>query len=1183
MAGTAKQYELLFQLTARLGPNFSQSFKNASKTMQTMQTDLKNADQKLKDVSAYQKQQNAVAKSKERVSELQAEHQRLVEEIEATGEATPELTKKLQANEKALQKAKDATATAEEKLGKLSDTLKEAGVNTNNLDKETGELKEQYDKLQKSQEKVQALTEKQAATKQAISQTKGQLVGLVGTVTAIGAAIYAGPVKNAMKWQQQMRNVATLLDGDVKGRIAELNKNVMALSNSTGIGTSDLTDGLYQVVSAFGDSADAAKQLEIAAKAAKAGNATTTDSINLLSAVTKGYGDTSAEAQQKAADLAFQTVKLGQTSFPELASSIGAVIPLASTLGTKQEDLFGAMATLTGVTGGTAEVTTQLKATMKSFLSPSKDMQKSLESMGYESGKALLESEGLQGALEKLKGSVGGDELAFAKLFSSVEAQNAVLALAGNQADNFTEKTKQMYEATGAAQKAFETATDSTEARTQKAKNSIMNLGTVLGDMLLPYVGQAAEKVADLAAKVSDFAQKNPEVIKTVAKIAAGLVGLKAGGLVAKLGFLNVQNGFFGLQKEFAKLSGLGITKYLGSLGGAFSGIPGAGKGILSYFKNVGGAAKGVTTAFSGVLNQSTIFTKISSVISGVGGKAGSLFTTMGGNLLTKLIQPFSLLGGKLGGVLSGIGGIITRSPIGKIGGLIGAGFGKITTFLAPVGNAVKTMLGPIGKLASTALGPLGGIAGKILPIVGIVTTVITVFKLLQNHLQEIRKFIQKTFGDEALAVFDKVVAVITNVGNVIKGIFSGGNIGEARNKIQEIFGDKGTKVFDTLVNVLGTVRKAVANVIQFVTDNVVPVAEQVLQVIITRVIPGIVSFIKAAAPTIMQIIQSVVDFVGEAIPIIASFIAGLMPVISDVITFIQTYVLPIISRVFSFLTGTVMPAISAAIQAILPVVINVLSILLPAIQTALTTIWNIVVPIIQGILAVVQAVLPVILAVVQSVIGSISGVIQNLMTILQGIISFVTGVFTGNWSQAWEGIKSIFSGAVGGLGEIIKAPLRVVISAVNTVIRGLNKLKVPDWVPGLGGKGINIPEIPGFAKGTDRTPSTFIAGENGPELITNAANRKVFTAAQTGQIFNNAVKAENINTANGVNASLGGAGTITLQVTNSPTVVVQGGDTNGIKEQLAQYDEEFLEKLREIIRQILKEQKEQEGRVAYA
>ena len=139
-----------------------------------------------------------------------------------------------------------------------------------------------------------------------------------------------------MAFEKQMSNVGTLLEGDVQGRLAELSKSIISISNATGAGTGDLTDGLYQVISAFGDTADSAKILETATKAATAGGATTTDAINLLSAVTKGYGDTSAEAQQKVADWAFQTVKLGQTSFPELAASMGKVIPLASTLAVKQ-------------------------------------------------------------------------------------------------------------------------------------------------------------------------------------------------------------------------------------------------------------------------------------------------------------------------------------------------------------------------------------------------------------------------------------------------------------------------------------------------------------------------------------------------------------------------------------------------------------------------------------------------------------------------------------------------------------------------------------------------------------------------------------------------------------------------------------------------------------------------------
>lgn len=955
-----KQFELLFQLTARLGPNFSQSFKNASKTMNALQNDLRSADQKLKDVSAYQKQQNAVAKSRTRVNELQAEHERLTREIEETGQATPELTRKLQANEKALAKAKDAAASEEERLQELSETLREAGVNTDNLGQDTEELRKQYERLEQTQKKVQEISEKQAANKQAISQTKAQLGGLIGTVTAVGAAFYAGPVKNAMEWQQQMQNVATLLDGDVKGRVAQLNKEVMNLSNSTGIGTQDLTDGLYQVVSAFGDSADASKQLEIAAKAAKAGGATTTDAINLLSAVTKGYGDTSAEAQQKAADLAFATVKLGQTSFPELASSMGQVIPLASTLGAKQEDLFGAMATLTGVTGSTSEVTTQLKATMQAFLSPSTAMQKSLEKLGYASGKEMLESEGLQGALEKLKGSVNDDELAFANLFSSVEAKNAVLALAGTQADNFTEKTRQMYEATGAAETAFKTATDSAEARMAKAKNSITNLGTVLGSMLLPKVGEVAEKVSNLATKFSEFAQENPQVIATVAKVAAGLVGLKAGGLLAKLGFLQVKGGILSVQKAFTMIKGLGITKYLSNMGGGF-----------------------------------------------------------------------------------------------------------------------------------------GGILTKVAPLVGVIAAVGGAIYYVSTHLEQVRGFIQKTFGDEGLAVFDKLWGIITQVGTAIK----------------DAFFTSGSGVLDTLKSVLPTIINT-------------------LQTGLLPILPMIADLFMQILPLIGQLVTAILPVLGELLSAVITVLASLIAVFQNII------------------------------QAILPVLQQLLQALIPVIQLVAEIFAN----------------------VLGTALQSIANIVSSVMQVFQGLIDFITGVFTGNWSQAWEGIKSIFSGVFSGLGEIFKAPFKVIVSVINTVIRGLNKLKVPDWVPGIGGMGINIPEIPGFAKGTNRTPSTFIAGENGPELITDAANRKVFTAAQTGQIFNNMAQAGNLNTANNVNATAGGAGTITIHVTNSPSVTVAGGgDTSGIKEQLQQYDEEFLEKLREIIRTILKEQREQEGRVAYA
>lgn len=335
-------------------------------------------------------------------------------------------------------------------------------------------------------------------------QFSGMKIGMaaVGTVAvATTAAIVkfgADSVKAAAAFETQMANVSTLLDGtatQIDQRINELSDDVLAISNQTGVASAELTDGLYQIISAVGDSEDAIVQMELAAKAAKAGGAETTDAINLLTAVTKGYNDVTGEAFQKASDLAFNTVKLGQTSFPELASSIGKVIPLSAALGVEQEELFGSFAALTGVTGSTAEVATQMKAVMSGLMSPTDDMTKALEALGYANANVALDSLGLQGTLEALGTTVGGDTQALAKLFSSVEAQTAILALAGAQSEDFARKTESMYQASGMTDTAFSAQTDTLEYTIQLIKNLGQNFMTSVGRTILPYVRDAAEKL----------------------------------------------------------------------------------------------------------------------------------------------------------------------------------------------------------------------------------------------------------------------------------------------------------------------------------------------------------------------------------------------------------------------------------------------------------------------------------------------------------------------------------------------------------------------------------------------------------------------------------------------------------------------------------------------------------------
>lgn len=126
---------------------------------------------------------------------------------------------------------------------------------------------------------------------------------------------------------------------------------------------------------------------------------------------------------------------------------------------------------------------------------------------------------------------------------------------------------------------------------------------------------------------------------------------------------------------------------------------------------------------------------------------------------------------------------------------------------------------------------------------------------------------------------------------------------------------------------------------------------------------------------------------------------------------------------------------------------------------------------------------------VIGTLFGTISDVAGGIFDILGGIIDFITGIFTGNWEKAWNGIKDIFGGVWDSLVSIVKFPVNMIIKALNALIGGLNKIHfdIPDWVPLIGGKGFgfNIPKIPELAKGgiVDQ-PTLSMVGERGREAV---------------------------------------------------------------------------------------------------
>ena len=176
---------------------------------------------------------------------------------------------------------------------------------------------------------------------------------------------------------------------------------------------------------------------------------------------------------------------------------------------------------------------------------------------------------------------------------------------------------------------------------------------------------------------------------------------------------------------------------------------------------------------------------------------------------------------------------------------------------------------------------------------------------------------------------------------------------------------------------------------------------------------------------------------------------------------------------------GAVFVPILTVLMDVISKVVNLVSTVLKPVLDVLGTVFTFLGGIIEGL--------------VDGAFTHFGNIINDIQTILGGLIDFITGVFSGDWSKAWEGVKSIFSGIVSGIANIFKTPINFIISGINSFINGLNKIKIPDWVPAIGGMGFNIKTIPLLATGGNIISSgAAIVGEAGAELVELPAGARV-------------------------------------------------------------------------------------------
>lgn len=187
----------------------------------------------------------------------------------------------------------------------------------------------------------------------------------------------------------------------------------------------------------------------------------------------------------------------------------------------------------------------------------------------------------------------------------------------------------------------------------------------------------------------------------------------------------------------------------------------------------------------------------------------------------------------------------------------------------------------------------------------------------------------------------------------------------------------------------------------------------------------------------------------------------------------------------FTKIDGVITNVKNSIGTALMPVVNDLLNWILqhmPEIQAFVGDVINFIIALIDELKPIIKSLVPVI----EEIFKIVKPLWNNILKpILTGILLFLDGVFTGDWTKIWKGLANIVEGIFKGLVEVIKLPINAIIGLLNIAIDGFNNIKIPDWVPGVGGKGLNIPKIPMLANGGEITQSgTVLVGERGPEFL---------------------------------------------------------------------------------------------------
>lgn len=308
-----------------------------------------------------------------------------------------------------------------------------------------------------------------------------KLDAALGTLAAGGMAL---AVTKAAEFETQFKEIQSIADIPVQA-VGKFEKSIEDYASGSTKSIKDINGAIYEAISSGVKYDDSLKVLAESEKLSVAGKADLTSTTKVLVSTLNAYGEGMDKAG-KYSDIMFQTVKLGQTTIPELTQSLSQVSTVAVAGKVPFETLSAAMAALTVQGYPTAEAATAVKAALSNIIKPSSEAQEEAKKLGIEFNATALATKGFEGVLQDAYKATGGNVDKMAKLFGSTEALGGVMALAADKSGKFSEALTAMQSASGATDAAFKIVKDSLSSVTQQLVNNIELVVKAIGKELIP-------------------------------------------------------------------------------------------------------------------------------------------------------------------------------------------------------------------------------------------------------------------------------------------------------------------------------------------------------------------------------------------------------------------------------------------------------------------------------------------------------------------------------------------------------------------------------------------------------------------------------------------------------------------------------------------------------------------------